>query len=502
MTSQSLASCRRVKATVLFFLLGLLNPDSAIGQASKAPPTAKYNFNLESVTCLFVDTKVWSLKIAVNSGYSEEGLLGCEQKVLVLEIPARDTDILEIEATKLGLPTTLFSSATPRVLKGLSLPIRQLLSQSGKSEVALRAEASSSEIRLIFNLFPKPAADTHPAPGGSIGGRPWTDGNGKVRPHDELVLIVQTHEKWLEEHRNDYSDYGFPIKHQVPELRGADLRGQLTARLPVASFDDSKITVVGERAKPLNLGRLVLTGADLSRSDLSSVILENSDLRGTNLNGTALGEAKVAGAIFEPTQLPATIDIATAEGLDRLTWWTDPRPLFSLRKSLRDDGFNDAARKITAAIHRHEQGWGERLAFDWTCEWGANALRPIQLAVGFSIVCSLIYWGAMYFPTRQSGLFIVATGQRISTAKGKERTRRLGVRPRPSFRTAILFSLMSTCNIGFKEFNFGRWIRLLQPREYDIRARGWLRTLSGLQALVGLALLALSILSYFGHPFD
>ena len=67
--------------------------------------------------------------------------------------------------------------------------------------------------------------------------------------------------------------------------------------------------------------------------------------------------------------------------------------------------------------------------------------------------------------------------------------------------TAFLFSMMSTFNIGFREFTFGQWIRMLQTREFDIRARGWMRTVSGIQSLLGIALVALSLLSYFGHPF-
>jgi len=61
---------------------------------------------------------------------------------------------------------------------------------------------------------------------------------------------------------------------------------------------------------------------------------------------------------------------------------------------------------------------------------------------------------------------------------------------------------MSVLNIGFRELNFGRWIRMMQPREFDIRARGWMRSISGVQSLLGVAFLALSLLSYFGQPFD
>jgi hypothetical protein len=60
---------------------------------------------------------------------------------------------------------------------------------------------------------------------------------------------------------------------------------------------------------------------------------------------------------------------------------------------------------------------------------------------------------------------------------------------------------MSVFTIGVEGFNDSEWMRMLMPREFDIRPRGWVRTVSGLQALLGAGLIALSLLSYFGHPF-
>ena len=39
-------------------------------------------------------------------------------------------------------------------------------------------------------------------------------------------------------------------------------------------------------------------------------------------------------------------------------------------------------------------------------------------------------------------------------------------------RAAMFFSLMSAFNIGFRDINFGRWLRLLTRREYDLKAVG------------------------------
>jgi hypothetical protein len=65
----------------------------------------------------------------------------------------------------------------------------------------------------------------------------------------------------------------------------------------------------------------------------------------------------------------------------------------------------------------------------------------------------------------------------------------------------MFFSLMSAFNIGFRDINFGRWLRLLTRREFDIKAVGWTRVVAGWQALISVYLIALWLLTYFGRPF-
>jgi hypothetical protein len=74
--------------------------------------------------------------------------------------------------------------------------------------------------------------------------------------------------------------------------------------------------------------------------------------------------------------------------------------------------------------------------------------------------------------------------------------------PWGAFRKAVWFSLLSAVNIGFEQFNPGDWIRRLQPREYTLEAVGWVRVVSGAQALLSVYLLAMWALTQFGRPFD
>jgi hypothetical protein len=142
--------------------------------------------------------------------------------------------------------------------------------------------------------------------------------------------------------------------------------------------------------------------------------LTGAVLAGTNLGNTDLSFANLAWAIYEPATNPPAPLIATASGLGHLQWVTNPGPVYALRKSLFDQGFEEAGRQITAAIHRQNTRYRiEEIIFDWTCAWGADYLRPLELAAALAVICTVLYWVGLHFDDRRSGLYLVATGQRV-----------------------------------------------------------------------------------------
>jgi hypothetical protein len=56
--------------------------------------------------------------------------------------------------------------------------------------------------------------------------------------------------------------------------------------------------------------------------------------------------------------------------------------------------------------------------------------------------------------------------------------------------------------MDWRELERGHLDDRLQPREYTIRATGWVRTVLGIQSLMRVYLLALWVLTYFGRPFE
>lgn len=372
----------------------------------------------------------------------------------------------------------------------------------------------------------------------------WSDRHGNTRTVAELAEILSEHEKWL----RSQGESGERAMLREANLRGAnlrdanlrqadltetDLRGAelhradltdavlSTAYLSNADLRDTVLSSAYLYTADLSGASLIsanLHGANLIRANLREANLRDADLTEADLREADLSGANLRHTVYEPSAGPAPEQIAYARNLSWITWRQNALPIKALRDRLKDAGFGLAERQVTAALRRHEASLVETILFDWTCEFGANALRPLWFVGGIWLVCSLGYWLSLH-RANSSGLYLLASGKKVNAGNERLRVRQLRYYPPPrsrwpryilrrahrelrALRTAALFSLMSTFNIGFRELNFGRWIRMIQPREFDLKAHGWPRVVSGLQSLLSVGLVALSLLSYLGRPFE
>lgn len=306
-------------------------------------------------------------------------------------------------------------------------------------------------------------------------------------------------------------------------LSGADLTRALIDRANLSGAYLYEADLPGA-----NLSYADLREANLSRADLHDAYLRNADLSKANLSeadlsGAELFLANLGRALFEPKSLPPVESIALAAGLELTTYYENPGPLTQLRKQFQDAGYREQERAITCALWRRSVRlrpfivrWFSWVAFDLTCEYGFAPGRPLGIEVLLCLLSSIIYTVFIHRPG-YSGIHFIGT----RWSRGIANPYQIRIRPRalPTakwwklpvlwilrelrvLRAAMFFSLMSAFNFTFRDINFGRWLRLLTKREYDLKAIGWVRTVSGLQTLLSIYLIGLWIkLGYFGVPF-
>jgi hypothetical protein len=295
-------------------------------------------------------------------------------------------------------------------------------------------------------------------------------------------------------------------------LRHAQLRGAHLGDSDLASANLTDADLTGAYLNDASLGDSHLIGADL----------RGADLRRAQLAGAYLVYARLEGAVFEPKNLPTPVEMARAQNLEKLRYDEDPGPLAQLRKQFQDAGYRRQEREITCALNREEanrvsfiERWFRRIAFDWTCHYGLTPGRPLRIVLWLWLLCSFVYVMFIHWGGR-SGIYFVASRSlpgksnvrgmqirpRAIRAAEKEKVRALGLRQGLRLlRAAMSFSLLSAFSIGFRDIAFGRWLRMLTKREYDLKPTGWARPVSGVQSLMSVYLIALWVLSYFGRPF-
>ncbi len=129
------------------------------------------------------------------------------------------------------------------------------------------------------------------------------------------------------------------------------------------------------------------------------------------------------------------------------------------------------------------------------------------MLTGLLSLCAVIYifpiWGG-----GKGGIVRIWPKERVERTKktakvvGREKAEPFSAQGLAALGYAFYFSLLSAFNIGWRDLNIGSWIARIQPRQYTLRATGWVRMVSGLQSITSVYLIALWALTYFGRPFE
>lgn len=333
----------------------------------------------------------------------------------------------------------------------------------------------------------------------------------------EIQEKLRKHDNWLKrgQCKPDANDIVDPEK-QKPDARATTLDSEpasfFNASLRRQDFGGRDLrcaSFVGADLEDATFSASDLRGALFTRASLSSAKFIHTDLRGTVFNW-----ADMKSVVFEPLHQPMVQGIAYAKGLGWLTSTDTPTHLVALKKALGDAGYLEKRKDIIAALNRWEPPsdlyrpiatWLANatrslryVLFDLTCEYGSNAVRPLAIMVASWATCMLLYWMIIVSPGR-SALYVLVARIGADKKRVAELPRVAGLK---ALRLAGLFSARNVVRLGFGQLDLGVWLRMLQRRDYDVVASGWLRTLAAAQALLSQYMIALSVLSAFGTPFD
>jgi uncharacterized protein YjbI with pentapeptide repeats len=357
---------------------------------------------------------------------------------------------------------------------------------------------------------------------------------GKPQP-EELAALLKAHAEWLKSYtstvRNSlwfkvssYNDteranlcnanLTYADLHRAllrgANLSGADLQGADLRQADLLNANLRKANMRGANLRDAFLVDADLSEVDLTDADVSYAALNNSKMSGTNLAEVrfAMNNQKLAD---HPIKLPDMESLSNARNLSLIRIdhsMLTTSQFVMLREEFKKNGKREQERAITAALKRMEArntNWLEKwflfIAFDLTTEYGASPSRALLIFVFLVVVFAIPYAFAL---TREKGggVWMIWSNDSVQLGAGSNIPKRLRARGIHVAHHAVKFSFVSALSIGWGDFEIGNWITRMQPNEYTLCATGWVRSVSGIQSLISVYLLALWAWTYFGRPFE
>ena len=330
-------------------------------------------------------------------------------------------------------------------------------------------------------------------------------------------------------------------------IRSADLSDAILWRADLRRADLTSADLSGTRLGRADLSRArlhraKLIDADLRHADLSGAILTRADLSSATIVNTIVDQTRfdrtiLTGSTYEAALAPSVGFLAEIDGLATVQFSENRESgLVLLRQALQDAGLRPLEREATYAIERGRTqymttdsgdlgqwlgGHLRRVLFDWTTGYGLHPERALLVLFAMAAVMTMVFayviWRLPESREKASvraeddaapGLYRIWPAERIIRdtngyqEAGASRIEQLTKAEPALFGHALHFSLLSAFHIGWRDLNVGSWLTRLQRREYALRARGWVRVVSGLQSLISVYLLAIWVLTYFGRPFQ
>jgi hypothetical protein len=321
------------------------------------------------------------------------------------------------------------------------------------------------------------------------------------------------------------------VSAKLVKLRDSKDTDLTDANISYADLSEAKLSqanLTNANLSSATLGRAELTDTKLNMADLTDAILTGATLDRTNLTGTRLAYADLMYARYEPRSPPPDPYVAGIKGLEFVIFTRKGEVgLVQLRDLLQKAGLREEERQVTYVIEKGRTEYSlnsdknsevieavfRRIAFEWPVEYGLQYGRALILLFAIWLLLIPIYWWTIWHtpdcPASFVGVYRTWPKDRLEEGASGEvkieaaaRVERLQGTSLVALGWAAWFSLLSAFHIGFREFSVGTWLSRVHPKQFTLEPTGWVRTVSGLQSLLSLYLLAMWVLTYFGRPFQ
>ena len=270
--------------------------------------------------------------------------------------------------------------------------------------------------------------------------------------------------------------------------------------------------LIGANLFGADLSGAILIGANLNEAHLREANLSMASLYKADLSGTDLFRADLSRVRFEPREMPKAAGLQDVRGLDSLRFWgAATYGLTALRNIFKEAGMRQEERQVNYALqyNRRVNTWDEiekqekdgniswfsremaamenifqLVMFEWTCQWGMEPGRPLQIMFLGLFVFTIPYLLALRSRDPETGLWVLLLPDRVLDRELKGRPFKMSTRrpfrPLPKdatrfgevilrgwrlVRLAFYFSLLAAFQLGWRELNVGNWLARLQRKE-------------------------------------
>lgn len=300
-------------------------------------------------------------------------------------------------------------------------------------------------------------------------------------------------------------------------LLESNLQGAYLSWAHLGGANLSRANLTNANLAKANLSGVNLSWTNVSNSDLTNANLSSAKLINTNLDHAKISHIDVRHVIYEPNSVPDIGNLSEIQGLITVTFGKgEQSSLVMLRNSLQEAGLRHLERQATYVIQKSITDSSDqfvkylrRVFFEYTAGYGLFPGRCLEILLFLIPAFAVFYYIAITINSvqnkvsGQNGVYRIWDENRICAYFGSSEPE-LVVKGNGG-RTlwyAFYFSVLSAFYIGWRDLNVGNWITRIQPHEYTLQSTGWVRTLSGIQSLISVYLLAFWVLTEFGRPFS